>query len=383
MPDLQITADAEDRESDRRLLLVMAGTLLTMFAVGAAVQTVFALRIETAERLGPLAITLGAGLRIAVNLFSVGLALVLAAAAKLNERSIGARVRWLVVIASVSASVRFAVQLATGIYDNPSWEVMLTEVLSAFGVVIIALGLGLVQTDARVRLRVEERLSASQAVRAAEALEALASEELRVRREVAESLHGTVQNRLLMAGMRLEGIISSEASSLTDVADDLVSLRSDLADIREREVRQMSHLLYPAGVSVGVAHAVRLLVDRLPSTIAASVDISPDFALGDALSADRRVLLVRAAEEAITNALKHGSAGALSVRLRALAGGGVELSVGDDGVGLDASASDARPGSRPGSGLARLAERAEVLGGTLSVGAREEGGTVLRLTLPE
>src|SRR5690606_6132502 len=107
-----------------------------------------------------------------------------------------------------------------------------------------------------MRLRTQERLSAAQSLRAAEALEALASEELRVRRDVAESLHGTVQNRLLIAGIALETIMARNRDEYVEA--ELSKLKNDLADIRERDVRQMSHLLYPAGVNVGAAHGIRL-----------------------------------------------------------------------------------------------------------------------------
>lgn len=365
--------DARDRESDRRVLLIVSGALLAAFGIGAAVQTVFALRVDTAGVLGPLEVTLAAGLRIAINLAGVAFALVIVGVVKLNERSLPGRVFWLGAIAAVTALLRFAVQLSARIYDHATWDIALTEVISVFVVVVIAVSIGLIQVDARMGLRMQERLGARQSLRAAEALEALATEELRVRREVAESLHGTVQNRLLIAGMTLESIIGR--TRVDDVGADLRRLQADLADIREREVRQMSHLLYPAGVSVGIAHAIRLLVQRIPATIAADVVIEPRLATGDALDVQRRVLLVRAAEEAITNALKHGSAGAITVNLAQDTAGSMQLSVSDDGIGLVGAGAG-------GTGLARLSERAAALGGTLSVGARETGGTELRLSLP-
>lgn len=365
--------DTRDRESDRRVLLVVSGTLLSAFGIGAAVQTVFALRVDAAGLAGPVGLTMEAGLRIGINLASVAFALVIVGLVKLNERPLRQRVLWTAVIAMMTALLRFAVQLAARVYDHATWEVALTEVLSVFVVVTMAVSFGSIQVQARMRLRMQERRSARQALRAAEALEALATEELRVRREVAENLHGTVQNRLLIAGMTLESIIERTRGEVVEA--DLHRLRAELADIREREVRQTSHLLYPAGVSVGVAHAIRLLVQRLPPTIAAEIVIDPQLASGDSLEMRRRVLLVRVAEEAITNALKHGSAGAISMSLTQGIDGIMQLSIGDDGIGFGGRG----PG---GTGLARLSERAAALGGSLMLREQETGRTELRLSLP-
>jgi len=382
-----MTDEAEsvaDRESDRRVLLIVSGVLLTAFAIGAAVQTVFVFRSGRTAMADPLEITLDVGLRTSINVASVALVLVIVSAVRFHERAPAARMLWIAGTAALAAVARFGLQVVTGVYPEPTWEIALTEEISVFAVVVTALALGLVLTDARARLRMQERLSAGQALRAAEALEALASEELRVRREVAESLHGTVQNRLLLAGVELDSIIERRRAGAGAGADaggdadvevaDLVRLKGDLADIRERDVREMSHLLYPVGVNVGAAHAIRLLVRRIPATIATDVVIDADLAVGDELSVDQRVLLVRAAEEAITNALKHGNAGTLALRL-ARDTGSVHLSVTDDGVGLTAAGTG-------GSGLERLESRAGALGGDLSVRRHEVAGTEFRLTLP-
>lgn len=85
--------------------------------------------------------------------------------------------------------------------------------------------------------------------------------------------------------------------------------------------------------------------------------------------------ILRIAQEAIQNALKHAQARHISVRLDA-DGGGLLLEVADDGVGFDPDATAAR--SRR-LGLTSMEERAKRLGGTLVIRSSRGAGTTVRL----
>ena len=81
--------------------------------------------------------------------------------------------------------------------------------------------------------------------------------------------------------------------------------------------------------------------------------------------------LALALREAVTNVVRHAQAARCTVRLTR-AEGGVRLEVADDGLGK---------GTSDGSGLSGMRERAELLGGELSV-VGSAAGTRLVLTLP-
>jgi signal transduction histidine kinase len=85
------------------------------------------------------------------------------------------------------------------------------------------------------------------------------------------------------------------------------------------------------------------------------------------------VAAYRIVMEAATNAVRHSGATRVQVRLEHAAG--LEVSILDDGAGLD-------PAAAPGVGLAGMAARAEELGGRLSVGPGETGGTRVCAWLP-
>jgi signal transduction histidine kinase len=83
----------------------------------------------------------------------------------------------------------------------------------------------------------------------------------------------------------------------------------------------------------------------------------------------------RIVQECLTNALKHGGAGSVDVRI-ARTSAGLELAVVDDGTAAGAPV----PGS--GNGLIGMAERVAVFGGTFTCGPTPQGGWSVRASLP-
>jgi two-component system sensor histidine kinase DesK len=92
-----------------------------------------------------------------------------------------------------------------------------------------------------------------------------------------------------------------------------------------------------------------------------------------ALPADVAAVLAWAVREATTNVVRHSGARNCEIRVHADSGT-AEVEVEDDGAGPAPS--------RPGSGLAGLAERAALVHGRLDAGMRPGGGFRLRLTVP-
>ena len=73
--------------------------------------------------------------------------------------------------------------------------------------------------------------------------------------------------------------------------------------------------------------------------------------------------------------MRHADATEVGVDVE-VGGDHLTLHVTDDGRGIDAGA------TTTGHGLANLAERAERLGGTFTIGAGRGGGTALRWSVP-
>jgi two-component system CheB/CheR fusion protein len=85
--------------------------------------------------------------------------------------------------------------------------------------------------------------------------------------------------------------------------------------------------------------------------------------------------LHRLAQEAVTNAVKHGHAKSITIGLAAVKGGGV-LTIRDDGCGFDVV-----PRSESGLGMRIMSYRAKMIGGSLSVQS-SVSGTVVRCSFP-
>ena len=129
--------------------------------------------------------------------------------------------------------------------------------------------------------------------------------------------------------------------------------------------------------SLGLAEALYDLVERTrASHPEVTIDLHVD--LGQAhLTGDVTLALYRAAQEGITNTLRHGKANGLHLSLCA-APDSVTLDLSDDGCGLPPE------GTKRGGhyGLRWLAERIEGLGGRLAVEAASPRGVHLQVCLP-
>lgn len=86
------------------------------------------------------------------------------------------------------------------------------------------------------------------------------------------------------------------------------------------------------------------------------------------------ITLYRAAQEALTNVRRHARASRLDIELAFAASGGIRLRVEDDGVGADRV--------DPGFGLLGLRERAESVGGRMTIQSVRGQGFKLEMELP-
>jgi signal transduction histidine kinase len=373
MPRATLPDVAADR-ADRLALLLSAGVVMTAFAVGAAAQTawVYSTRGESVL----------VGERILANLTAVvAMLLILAVTGvSLPRRGVLAGLAG-VLAAGVAASLaRFGAQLALGVYPHPTRSVLLAEVVSAAVIAWIATGLGLTIMLSQRRLRVQIAESAHSTLQIELALQALQYEEVRVRREVAEGLHGTMQQRLVLVTARLDQLAQNLVGSAAP--EDLALLgevREQIETVREADVRATSRMLYPDQLEVGMVPAIRALLGRIPTTVNARLGVSDEVRRLDdpadpRLTRSERLLAVRVVEEGISNALRHGRADVVDVRVQ-LAGDALEVRVSDDGRGFG-------PDAGPPSGTARLSDRLRLAGGDFRVTSVPGDGTQVVARLP-
>jgi signal transduction histidine kinase len=194
---------------------------------------------------------------------------------------------------------------------------------------------------------------------------------LQDRERIARDLHDLVIQRLYATGMSLQGAmplitrpeVADRVSRAVDAMDDTIGeirsaifalqARDDVKqpEFRERILDVASEMTGPLGFAPSLSLSSGL-DDQVPPGIG-----------------DQALHVLR---EALSNAARHASASRVDITVAA--DPDLVLVVSDDGTGMQ--------GITRRSGLANLAERARLLGGTLQVGPAGQHGTELRWQVP-
>ncbi|MBI5304900.1 MAG: GAF domain-containing sensor histidine kinase [Chloroflexi bacterium] len=204
---------------------------------------------------------------------------------------------------------------------------------------------------------------------------AVLEERYRLSREIHDGLAQTL-GYLSLQAERLENLIASQRYDATT-----------------RELSEMQQTIRGAYVDVREAiDGLRLGVDEPDKLVARLTDYVDEFArqtgiaatftsepAGLTVSPEMGMQLLRIAQEALTNVRKHSHARQVQVALRANAHE-IALSVTDDGSGF-------RDAAQPGRvyhshGMATMRERAQSLGGTLTVATGPGQGTRIVVMMP-
>ncbi len=187
------------------------------------------------------------------------------------------------------------------------------------------------------------------------------AERLRISRE----LHDAWGHELTALGLQLE-----IASHVTDPAkaNEHVVQAKGLASALLGKVRDVVSGLREAGRG-DLKEGLEALAQSIPVP-AIQIDIAP----GVEVSPDRAHALLRCAQEAVTNAVKHADAKNLWLQVRPDRDGVRLIAYNDGRAGP--------PGSLPGSGLRGMRERLEELGGRLAVQPGASAGFTVDAWLP-
>jgi two-component system NarL family sensor kinase len=174
-----------------------------------------------------------------------------------------------------------------------------------------------------------------------------------------------------LTGIALGLDVASEKVDRPDVALSLETLREEVDDALSSVRRLVAGLRPPRLDEVGLVGAVGEAVDRagrggLPITFDHTA------ATGARLPAAAEVALLRIAEEAITNVVRHASATQCHVRLAI--GSEATLAVTNDGVRA--------AGTSEGTGLESMRHRAEELGGVFRAGPCPDGSWRIAASIP-
>jgi signal transduction histidine kinase len=310
----------------------------------------------------------------------LGVTLVLAL---LSESFGHAHMTWLAVIVALFTAVwarrRAAVvgSLVVGYVASvwPPWLIGSQGHTQATSAVELLCGLlALVSTAELMRAAAERRVTA-QRIREQELLR-LASEE---RMRIARDLHDVVAHNISVINVQANTALHL-ADRQPERAQQALATINDVSRQALAELRSVLGVLRTDGDTAPRAPAPGLAeLDTLVGNMAAAgLKVELETEGGPApLPASVDLAAYRIIQEALTNSARHSGAARATVLVR-YRDGEVEIEVQDEGT---AGPRPPRPAGT-GSGIAGMTDRAQALGGRLTVGPRPGGGFAVTAVLP-
>lgn len=195
------------------------------------------------------------------------------------------------------------------------------------------------------------------------------------RERLAREIHDTLAQGFTSIVMLAQTAEAELVDGASAGATERVRLIETTARDNLAEARALVAAFAPAGLTDAT---LREALDRLASRFTAETGIAVEVehpAQELVLGRAHEVVVLRVAQESLTNVRRHAAASSARVRLSVGADGGAQLEIADDGRGID-------PAHAEGFGLRGMRDRVDATGGRIEVGSPASGGTVVRVQLP-
>lgn len=209
---------------------------------------------------------------------------------------------------------------------------------------------------------------------------------LQERSRIAREMHDGLAQILGYLGLQMQTIEAYvKAEKRPELLQEIYNTRENIklaqADVRENILSLRTTLAGDAGL----AAALQEYVAEFGVQTSTKTRFQSDLRANPTLSPLAEVQLVRIVQEALTNVRKHANATHVDVVL-AHENGGLAIRVADDGCGFVAPASSngtaAAANGAYSFGLQTMVERAESVGGRLTIESEPQQGTVVHLWVP-
>ncbi len=199
------------------------------------------------------------------------------------------------------------------------------------------------------------------------------------RERLAREVHDTLAQGYTSIVV-LSQTAAARVGSDPDGARERLAMIEEVARDNLGEARAMVAAFAPVALEDStLVEALERLAERFGRETGLSVRVDTSVLAGEvALRRDEEVVLLRGAQEALTNVRRHAEARSVVVRLSVIGEGErrqVSVHVEDDGVGFD-------PASALGSGLDGLRGRVAQVGGVVDVASAPGEGTRVTLRVP-
>jgi signal transduction histidine kinase/ligand-binding sensor domain-containing protein len=195
---------------------------------------------------------------------------------------------------------------------------------------------------------------------------------------VSRELHDTLLQSLVGVALEFDVIARSLESSPASARDRVVKMRERVEEYIREARRSIWSLRSPALETRDLVEALRESGERA----AAGQPVAFEFSVSGTprrYSANLEHQLLRIGQEAVVNAVRHSKAHTVTMNLQ-FDQDEVALRVEDDGAGFSPGSSD--DGTTDHYGMTTMRERAQQVGGRISIRSEPNAGTVIEAVVP-
>jgi two-component system, NarL family, sensor histidine kinase DegS len=199
------------------------------------------------------------------------------------------------------------------------------------------------------------------------------------RKEISRRLHDEISQLLLGINVHLTIFSKAATANPGNVRQTIVPLRN-LVEESLRVVHRFARELRPAMLDdLGLIPALRSYIDDFPRRQDQQIHFSATPEV-EALDNDKRTMLYRVAQEALTNVAKHSNASEVNVLIGKIPDG-VSLEIIDNGTAFNPRLIKS-PKWNNHLGLIGMRERVEMVGGRFSIKSVKGEGTSIKAEIP-
>ena len=192
------------------------------------------------------------------------------------------------------------------------------------------------------------------------------------RKRIAEDLHDSVAQKMVVAKLNLEAL--ANGLELEDQKQTIYGNINMLLKESTDEVRSLSHSMMPhAFERYGLTNSVKDFLDKIhKKNLKINFNAEGDFS---AIKESKALLIYRIMQECIQNVLKHSAATRLDISMMC-ANNEADVIIEDNGNGFNADEINY------GTGLKNIQSRIEFLNGKSDINSSPGKGTVVAIYVP-
>jgi signal transduction histidine kinase len=219
-----------------------------------------------------------------------------------------------------------------------------------------------------------ERANMAQAAFSRQLIESQEGERKRIAAELHDSLG---QNLLIIKNWTLLAL--NKVNGDKDLKEQLNEISTTASQSIE-EVRGIAHDLRPYQIDdIGLTRVLKAMINRVAAS--SEIQFTSDIDnIDNALPTESQIGFYRIVQEALNNIVKHSKATAANIRVKR-EHKNLVLSIEDNGEGFSRESTVETRSGRQGFGLKGIAERTQMLGGTLAMQSQPDSGTKILVTI--